>query len=227
MLKSFLVSCLILAATTVHADPPPDPALSIESVEVTQVELADKGSVVLPTLPLNPIDQVAMYVDSIIAIGNKIWPIIEAGRPVVNISGLQPSLSVLPRFPSTNTHSELHDMENWSQPKSMSYRVSFKNWYKKEVIGFTYTVYFQHNGSYQGKGKYITSLLVQASEVYAAWGFKFDASSELINITNVGTAENPVASAIIRISYKGKALNESGYSQSFYVDGNGTLKALN
>lgn len=227
MFKSFLVSCLFLAATTVHSEPPPDPERTIESIEVTQIELSDKGSVTLPSLPLNPLDQVAMYVDGIIALGQKVWPIIEAGKPVVNLKGMQPSLSVLPRFPHSNTHTELYDMENWSQPKAVSYRVSFKNWYKKEVIGFTYTLYFQYNGSYQGNGKYITSLLVQASEVTAAWGFKFDASTELVNIANVGTAANPVASAIIRVSYKGRALNESGYSQSFYVDGNGNLKALN
>jgi hypothetical protein len=232
MFKSFLMLSLILVNTTAFSQES-DPAFTIKNIEVFQVENADKATVelpilpTLPTLPINPIDEVAMYVDGIIALGKKIWPIIEAGKPVINTDGMQPSLSILPRFPSTATYAELYDMADWSQPKAVSYRVSFKNGFNIEVIGFTYTVYFQYNGSYQGSGKYLTSLIVQPSEVYAAWGFKFDATSELVNVANVGSAENPVASAILKISYKGRGINEQRNSRSFYVDGNGNMKALN
>lgn len=214
-----------------------DPALVITSVEVHQVAtpsstlaklLEEKATVELPKIPTNPVDEIAMYLDGLIAIGKKIWPIIEAGRPVITTNGLVPSLSVLPHIEGSTTRAEMHQMAGWSVPRTISYRISYKNYYNSEVVGFTYTVFFQHSGSYKGVGKYITSLKVQASQVYAAWGFNFDATSELINVANVGTDEAPVASAIIQISYAAKGLlNESRNSQSFYVDGNGTVQPLN
>lgn len=228
MFKSFFIASFLLLSTVSFAQEV-DPALVISSVEVHEVETPDdKATVELPKVPTNPIDEVAMYLDGLIAIGKKIWPIIEAGRPVITTNGLIPSLSVLPHIEGSAAKTELYQMANWSAPKAVSYRVSYKNLYGSEVIGFTYTVFFQYNGSYKGNGKYITSLKVQASQVYAAWGFNFDATSELINVANVGSEENPVASAIIQISYKAKGLlNEMRNSESFYVDGAGTMQLLN
>ncbi|AUN99220.1 hypothetical protein DOM21_04870 [Bacteriovorax stolpii] len=228
MFKSFFIASFLLLSTVSFAQEV-DPALVISSVEVHQVETPDdKATVELPKVPTNPIDEVAMYLDGLIAIGKKIWPIIEAGRPVITTNGLIPSLSVLPHIEGSAAKTELYQMANWSAPKAVSYRVSYKNLYGSEVIGFTYTVFFQYNGSYKGNGKYITSLKVQASQVYAAWGFNFDANSELVNVANVGSEENPVASAIIQISYKAKGLlNEMRNSESFYVDGAGTMQLLN
>lgn len=228
MVKSFFIASLFLLNATAFAQETDDLALRIDSVEVYEVETPEKAVVELPKVPANPIDEIAMYVDGLIALGKKIWPIIEAGRPVINTNGLIPSLSVLPQIDGSNDKTPLYDMAGWSIPKAKSYRVSYKNLFRSEVIGFTYTVYFQYNGSYKGNGKYLTSLKVQASEVYAAWGFDFDAVSELISVANVGTDADPVASAIIQISFKAKGkLNESRNAQSFYVDGNGVMQALN
>ena len=228
MFKSFLIAGLLLTSSLSFAQEI-DPALVISSVEVHQVENPDdKATVELPKVPTNPIDEVAMYLDGLIAIGKKIWPIIEAGKPVITTNGIIPSVSVLPHIEGQNPKAEMHNMANWSAPKAVSYRVTYKNLFGSEVIAFTYTVYFQFNGSYKGNGKYITSLKVQASQVYAAWGFDFDAASELINVANVGSDENPIASAIIQISYKGTSLvNEVRNAQSFYVDGNGVMQLLN
>lgn len=235
MLKSLLIaSALVTSVPSFGQDA--DPALVITSVQVEQVETPafeitapdHKTMVELPSLPTNPIDEIAMYLDGLIAIGKKIWPIIDAGRPVISTNGLIPALSVLPHIDGDTTRAELHEMAGWSAPKTISYRISYKNGFNSEVIGFTYTVFFQYGGSYKGNGKYLTSLKVQASQVYAAWGFNFDAVSELINVANVGSSVDPVASAIIQISYKAKGLiNEVRNAQSFYVDGNGVLQTLN
>lgn len=229
MLKSFFIAGLFLLNANVFAQDSNDLAFKITSLEVYEVETPEEKTVVeLPKVPGNPLDEIAMYLDGLIAIGKKIWPIIEAGRPVISTTGIVPSLSVLPHIEGNPAKSELYEMAGWSIPKARSFRVSYKNFFNSEVIGFTYTVFFQYNGSYKGKGKYLTSLKVQASEVYAAWGFDFDAASELINVANVGTDENPVASAIIQVSYKAKGkLNEARNAQSFYVDGNGEMQVLN
>lgn len=231
--KSILVATLLLSslASNIRAeeqDPNNDPALKIVSVSVDQVESLVppmKTMVELPVMGNDPIGEITMILDGLLAIGKKIWPIIDAGRPVIN-NKLIPATSILPHL--ENPMGVLTQMANWSIPKARSYRVSFKNGFNSEVVGFTYTVYFQYNGSLNGVGKYVTNLRVQASQIYMAWGFNFDAVSELVGIANVGTAEAPVASGIIQVDYAVKGLiNETRSSQSFYVDGTGNIQLLN
>lgn len=233
LIKSILVASLLLtslasAAIAGQPDLQNDPALRIESVSVVEVEalaLPIENRVELPTTPGNPIGEITMIVDGLIALGKKIWPIIDAGRPVIN-NKLIPAISILPHL--DNPAGVMTQMANWSVPVTRSYRVSFKNGFNSEVVGFTYTVYFQYNGNLNGVGKYVTSLKVQASQIYAAWGFNFDAVSELVGIANVGSAADPVASGIIQVAYTVRGLlNESRSAQSFYVDGNGNIQVLN
>lgn len=199
-----------------------DPAYRIESVTVSEVEH------VVPTVELptgNPLGEVIAVVDTLIALGKKIWPIIEAGRPVIT-NKLIPATSILPHVEGENP--TLNSMNNWSVPKVKSYRVSFKNGWGSEVVGFTYTLFWQYNGDFKGTGKYVTNLKVQASEIYMSWGFNFDATSELIGIANVGSQAEPVASGILQVAYTVKGLmNEVRSAQSFYVDGAGNFQVLN
>ncbi len=229
MQKLMLLASLLLTtiASTVHAQPVDlknDPAFKIQSMTVTEVEpLA--ATVELPKAPANPIDEIAIIMDGLIAIGKKIWPIIDAGRPVINTK-LTPAISILPHLEGEN--GVLYQMANWSTPKVRSYRVSFKNGFNSEVVGFTYTLYFQYNGDYKAVGKYVANLKVQASDIYTAWGFNFDATNELIGISNVGSSYEPVASGIVQVAYTVKGLiNEVRSAQSFYVDGAGNFQVLN
>lgn len=201
-----------------------DPALRITSVSVTEVETVAPMAE-LPTLPTtgNPIGDIITTIDGLIAVGQKIWKIVDAGRPVITTK-LAPMVSVLPHLEGENP--SLNQMANWSAPKVQSFRVSYKS-FNKVVVAFTYTIHFQFNGSLKGKGKYITNLKVQASEIYTAWGFNFDATSELVGIANVGSEEAPVASAIMQISYAVKGLvNGSQSAQGFYVDGAGNMQVI-
>lgn len=230
MLKSLLVASFLLTSTASFAAPKVDPAYKIASVEVHEVETPD--SVLFEayeSADKSVIDEIALAVDGLIALGKKIWPIIDANRPVITTTGLAPAVSIIPEVQVAGTaKAELAKMANWSAPKVVSYRASYKNVYKKEVVGFTYTIFFQHSGTHQGKGKYITSLKVQASEIKAALTFNFDATSELLSVANVGSEEAPVASGIFQVSYKVRGLlNEMRNSQSFYVDGNGNISLLN
>ena len=228
MLKSLLIAALMLTSshTFANAEVAYDPALVIDHMEVTPLA-NEKNAVTLPAIGTG-LGEIAMVLDGLLAIGKKVWPIIDANRPVINTTGLAPALSVLPQFDANARNVELYQMAGWSMPKAASYRVSYKNVYGGELVGFTYTVYFQHNGSLNNVGKYLTSVTVQASQVSAALTMNFDAQSELVNVANVGSNVEPVASAIIRISYKVRGLfNEMRDAQSFYVDGLGNLKLLN
>lgn len=228
MFKTILVASLLVTSflgTALARQPEEEinpAAFQITEMSVTEVEPGEYLE--LPTAPTNPVTEVIAIIDSMIAIGKKIWPIIEAGRPVIN-SKLAPAVSVLPHLEGTD--GVLSQMENWSVPKVKSYRFSAKNLYNSEVVGFTYTIFYQYGGDLNGVGKYITGLKIDASEVSVSWGFSFDATSELVSIANVGSKEAPVASATFAITYAVKAINrEDRHTNTFYVDGKGNIQLL-
>ena len=80
-------------------------------------------------------------------------------------------------------------MENWQLPKSKTYRVVYKNLYGVEVISFTYTLHFQYGGSYEGSGKYLTGVIVSATDLFVSWGFDFSAQTEVLSVANLGTLQ--------------------------------------
>ncbi|MDO9183988.1 MAG: hypothetical protein Q7U04_16355 [Bacteriovorax sp.] len=227
MLKSILLATVLLSLSVGNAFAESstfenDPNLEITSISVTEFDEVAPPATIPPIA--NPVDAVIATVDGLIATGTKIWKIIDGGRPVITIKNA-PTISVLPELKSENT--SLNQMANWSVPSVHSYRVSFKNGYNNEVVGFTYSVFFQFNGNYKGTGKYITNLRIQTSEISSAWGFSFDATSELVGIANVGSMDEPIASATIQLSYAVKGLlNEKRAVRSFYIDGNGNIQII-
>lgn len=174
--------------------------------------------------PMGFLDSAILVVDKLIAIGQKILPIIEKGRPVVNNNPMAP-ISVLPKIESKDP--TLYDMGNWSIPVSKSYKISFTNGFNSEVVSFIYSVGFQHSGTYNGKGKYLTGVRASAKNITVSWGFDLDASSKLVQITNVGSTENTVAGATIEISYTVKNMMRTIMtSESFFVAGDGRMFKL-
>lgn len=192
---------------------------SIEVTEVTEKEPVDEFLYSDKNL-----GQVIMSIDKLIALGKKIWKIVEAGRPVVQTE-FAPTVSVLPNVESPKT--AFYEMENWSMPRVKSYRVVYKNLLGMEVVSFTYGVYYQYNGTYKGKGRYLTGVNVDARDVKVAWGFEFNASSSVVAIMNRGSSSNPNAGVTIRINYLAKSvLREIRSSETFHLTGKGEFAAI-
>lgn len=222
MFKSILLTALLLSSTVTSAQAAPSD-LTITSTSITEIDSFTPVPLELPTSD-NAIGDIITSIDGMIAVGQKIWKIVEAGRPVVTTK-FSPGVSVLPQTQGENP--TLNQMSNWSAPVFRTYRVSFKNNASDEVVGFNYTIYFQANGSYRGQGKYIANLKVDASEIYAAWLFNVDATSELVGVANIGTDTAPVASAIMQLSYAVKGpFNEIRKVKKFYVDGVGNIQTI-
>ncbi len=228
MFKSVLLSLGLLSSlvTNVHAKSPfqNDPSLEITSVTVSEVE----NFALMPELPSPTpnlaIGEIITAIDGMLAVGQKIWKIVDASRPVVT-TNFSPTISVLPDIGGVNPAQ--NQMANWSRPVSRSFRVSLRNSSNTELLGFTYSIYFQANGSYKGKGKYIANLKVDASDIYASWFYNFDATSELVGVANVGTDEEPVASAIMKVSYTIKKFGDEFRKVTrFYVDGSGNIQVI-
>ena len=170
------------------------------------------------------IDTIFMVIDKLIAIGEKIIPTIEKGRPVV-VNNPMSAISVLPRIDAKDP--VVHDMGNWSIPVSKHYKISFNNGFGSEVVSFVYSITFQYGGTYNDKGAYLAGVRVAAKEINIAWGFDLDATSQLIQISNVGTATNVIAGATIEITYTVKNWTRNiTTSKDFHVTGDGRLYQL-
>lgn len=197
-----------------------DPYFVISSITATEVgsrEMDQKFD--LPSA--KDLGTVIASLDKLIAFGTKVWEIIKKGKPVVNVDMGTP-ISILPTSDDPNT--AFFQMENWSAPRAKRYRIEYKNMLGMSVISFDYTVQFQYNGQYDGVGKYVTGLQVTASNVAVSWGFQFDASTELMSISNRGRLDDPIAGGTLQINYRASsALRDISSSETFHVTGSGEV----
>jgi len=195
---------------------------TIASVEIRNVEnddSVDKSDVSL----LQGFGDIVLVVDKLMALGKKIWTVVEAGKPVVN-ARFKP-ISVLPYLAESNM--SFLKMSNWSIPKTQTYEVIYKNLYGVTMVNFTFMITFQHDGTFKGVGKYLTGVNIIPSNISVAWGYKFDCKSELMAISNMGTMENPVAAATIQLDYTTSTpIKESRSSILFHVIGDGRIIKL-
>lgn len=199
--------------------------LTVSNVEIVEIETPDT---VLSDFEdknvVAEIGEVISVVDSLIALGKKVYPIIEAGKPV--LSSNLPVTHVLPKVAEVTDYDlTLGMMENWQFPKTKSYKVIYKNPYGMEVIKFVFTVHFQYGGSYEGKGKYLTGVFVSATDLTVAWGFEFSAATEVMAISNMGSFSHPVAGLSLKLNWSVKTLvMENQSSQVFHVTGDGKIE---
>lgn len=170
------------------------------------------------------LDGVIMVVDKLIAIGQKIIPTIEKGKAVVTNNPMS-AISVLPRVDATT--GVVLEMGGWSLPKTQHFKVNYENGYGMTVVSFVYSVSFQHSGKYKGTGAYLTGIRASARSINVVWGFDVDASSQLIQISNIGTEQNVVAGATIEMAYTVKNwTRQITYYKSFFVSGKGLIMAM-
>lgn len=170
------------------------------------------------------LDSIIMVVDKLIAIGQKIIPTIKEGKSVVTNNPMA-SVSVLPRSEAKDP--VVHDMGGWSIPVSKHYKIAYVNGFGSEVVTFVYSISYQYNGSVDGKGKYLAGIRASARNITIAWGFDLDASSQLLQISNVGTQQNVIAGATLEMTYTVKNWTKNiTTSTSFHVTGDGKLYKL-
>jgi hypothetical protein len=212
---------IVLKVLNIPNIPPKPPELNSGSGFVNR----ESGESPTPTpSPTGMLDSVIMVVDKLIAIGQKIIPTIEKGKAVVTNSSMG-AVSVLPRLETIDP--VVHDMGNWSIPVTKHYQISYKNGLGSEVVSFVYSVTYQYGGTYGGKGQYLTGIRASARKINIAWGFDLDASSQLVQISNVGTTEDVIAAATIEIQYTVKNWTRTITNvESFFVAGDNRLYKL-
>ncbi|MBC7370000.1 MAG: hypothetical protein H7326_00440, partial [Bdellovibrionaceae bacterium] len=163
---------------------------------------------------------IEVTVDRIINIGKKIWGIMDAGRPVINVASY--TANALPMGLTCWS-----DLAGWNVPESKVYRVTYENGFGADVVRFAYRVTYTAGGNLKGVGKYLTNATIAPADVHVSWGFNLNATGEVPSVFNTGTKEQPVAGMQMLMKWQVKSVvTELQNTEMFYVGGNNTLKHL-
>jgi hypothetical protein len=122
---------------------------------------------------------------------------------------------------------DIFETEGWKAPVKKTYEIKYENLYGITVVHFKFSVIYSYNGSYNGKGAYLTAVQVVPEYVKSLFGWDFTATMRLGGIQNQGTKANPVAGATILIEYTtSSVLNVFQQVSSFFITGKGYFKLL-
>ena len=153
--------------------------------------------------------------DQLINLGARVWEIVDKNKAVADIKNQ--AGTALPS--SSNCWL---DLEGWSRPQVKNFTTSLKNAYGVEVVRFNYNVLYVTGGSLEGRGRYIGFATIQPVNVSVAWGYKFSANVEVLNVMNMGQKSDPVAGMLLGLTYKiESSLINRTYTQSYFIDGLG------
>lgn len=195
------------------------------TLDELSVEIVKLGPTLSPSeLPSPPGggDDPIPVLDSIINIGTKVWNIIVANKPVVDVKNQY--ATALPEGVKGWS-----SMGGWRAPQGTIYGLVAKNAYGGTVINVRYQVLRTAGGSYKGIGKYLTAVTVEPLLVEVAWGYKFsmDAAVPDSSVVNVGTTENPVAAMMPQLSWRiSTPIKDSQGKGVYYIQGDGLFREI-
>jgi hypothetical protein len=237
ILSLVLAGSSLLVVGTAHGAADRARQYEIKSVVIEEIQDTDKTKVMaeqignftdgcqvensqLKPFDGDPIDAIGVIVDKIINIGKKIWAIVDAGRPVVNIK--VDTANALPAGVKC-----WDELEGWQAPISKLYKASYKNGFNSTVVSYAFRVGFISGGSYKGQGKYITLASVQPADVHVSWGFRLDAQATVPMVFNQGTKADPLAGMQLAMNWQVKSpLTEIQRAENFFINAVGTLDLM-
>ncbi len=92
------------------------------------------------------------------------------------------------------------DLMGFSDVVFQSYNIRQADWMGMTKFDLTFTLVFQHGGSFNGRGRYLETISLIPTAIYAGWCEKVNAEVSHVSTSNVGTKENPVASATLELN---------------------------
>lgn len=196
----------------------------VTSVELHQVQEDVPADILVNNNCNQTVEAMGLSIgwSDIITIGEKVWSIVEANKPVVTVTSA-PTAAALPR--GVNCWS---DLAGWQAPKIQSYEVSYKNGFGIEVVKFRFRLQFNYGGGSSGKGKYLANVSVMPAEINVLWGYTFNADVNVEDAVNLGTMDSPMAGLGLNLKWTVKTvLKESDNSFHFFVQGDGVSTSTN
>ena len=193
---------------------------TLKEVVPTAAELYSNVLASAATKPVPQAEAFNLDWSTITTIGEKIIQIVQAGKPVVNIT--RDTVSAIPGGVSSWTQ-----LSGWQAPVTKVYSLTAQNKLGMTIVDLRLKVSANGGGGIDGKGKFIANLVVVPTSIYVLWGFNADVFSEHQDAVNVGSSDNPVAGIGFDIRYKyGSSLFTQQGAQSYFVSGDGQIKTV-
>lgn len=163
-----------------------------------------------------------VVIDKIINIGKKVWAIVEANKPVVDVKTRY--ATGLPQGVTSPSQ-----LAGWKPPRGAIYGLTAKNKYGTTVIDIRYQVLRTFGGRYKGKGQYLSGVTIQPLRVDVIWGYKLslDASVGDESVTNAGTEDEPIAAMQPVVQWRiSTVIKDSTGRAGYYLQGDGVSQEL-
>jgi hypothetical protein len=196
--------------------------LDESSVRIEDLGPALNPSDILPPPPGGGNPDVIPRLNDILNLGQRLWAIVEANRPVVDVGNSY--ASALPGGLERWT-----DLTGWSPPKGVIYRLTAKNLYGMSMVDVRFSVQRTYGGSFHGKGKYLTAVTVLPLSVDVGSGYRFDLGAAVpdSSVVNVGTPEDPIAAMTPVLTWRVRTvLKDSQGRAMYYVRGDGAFSEV-
>jgi len=214
-----LFALLISTCALSFEIPLEDQIKSIQTIEVTASTDTET-----PKDPFERVGKVISTSKDMIALGESFYDLVKKGKP--SNTTTYAAVSVVPKDPTTKEAVSPFDMEGFSMPSERTFKTRIKNGNGSALVTFLYKVIYSYGGSYNGKGKYLTNVMIVPVKVETSWGVDFSATMSLQGIMNHGSRENPIAGAMVAIKYQVQTWSSSTEANDvIHVTGNGELKS--
>lgn len=191
-----------------------------ESVRIVELPAEKPGT---PAYPANEKQEDPfVIIDKILNIVERIWAIIEANKPVVDINTQYANA-----VPQGITH--WSQLSEWKPPETKTYGFYAKNPYGVNTVEVKYQVTRTYGGNYKGKGQYLTGVTVNPLSVNVLWGYRFSLAAEVPDSTvmNVGTSTDPVAALQLVLAWRISTVLQSTDGRGiYYMQGDGYYKEM-
>jgi hypothetical protein len=165
---------------------------------------------------------ILVKIEQIVNIGTKLWDIVKDNKPVLNLD-----TKYATAYPQGVTAAS--QLSQWSRPKTYVYGFYAENLYGGTMIDSKHKVIFSYNGSYKGKGKYLTAVTVVPTVASVSWGYRFYMSASVPDstIANVGTDADPVAAMQLKLTWRmSSSLKVIEGTSVYYIQGDGYFEEI-
>ncbi|NJM10080.1 MAG: hypothetical protein HC883_04120 [Bdellovibrionaceae bacterium] len=196
----------------------------IQSVELQKIEDVDGPQTLVLKNDCSQLNSSGVLIDGIawdqiLSIGEKVWEIVQAGKPVVHIE--TPVAHALPRGLECWS-----DLEHWQAARTQTYEVIYKNGFGMEAVKFRFRLHYTYGGGKAELGKYLANVTVLPAELNVLWGYNFDAKVEVQPAINMGSSKDPMAGLELNVHWTVKTVvKESINSFHFFVQGDGVSRS--
>ncbi|MBI4368947.1 MAG: hypothetical protein HY547_01815 [Elusimicrobia bacterium] len=165
-------------------------------------------------------DSPLAVIDRVINLGLKIWDVIDKNRPIADVANQY--ATALPEGIASPLQ-----LENWNQPHGEVFELTAKNSYGSRVVVVRYQVLRTDGGAYRGQGRYLANVSVQPLLVETLWGYRVNVKVEILDVTNEGTSEDPLAAMTLVLKWRIETpVKNAQGAMVYHVRGDGLMSEI-